>query len=257
MFWADRDDFARVRALDVRFGQLGVPDGVNPAAEEWKAAFESAGFTLVTLFAAFEGESYADIPTVCETVGFVPHATRKARELRFLQVSNFAARLGCPAVACHIGCVEEDDAAMRDLVRRICDHAAKHGQMFALETGQERAEPLANFIRAVDRPNLRVNFDPANMIMYGSADPIEALRLLSPWVVSVHMKDGYPPPSSDPKALGSERPLGQGKVDVERFIAALREIGFQGQLNVERETEDQDERWRDIADAVQLLRRLA
>jgi sugar phosphate isomerase/epimerase len=255
MFWAERDDFARVRALGVRFGQLGVSEGVNLAAEEWKAAIQSAGFTLVTVFAAFEGESYADIPAVCETVGFVPRATRKARELRFLQVSNFAARLGAPAVACHIGCVDEEDAAMRDLVRRICDHAAQHGQMFALETGQERAEALANFIRAVDRPNLRVNFDPANMIMYGSGDPIEALRLLAPWVISVHMKDGDS--RLHPRVLGNERPLGQGKVGVERFIAALREIGFTGPLNVERETDDQDQRWRDIADAVQLLRRLA
>jgi sugar phosphate isomerase/epimerase len=253
MFWAGRDDFARVRALGVRFGQLGVSDGVNLTPEEWKAAFQSAGFTLVTVFAAFEGESYADIVAVRATVGFVPPATRAARERRFLEVSDFAAELGAPAIACHIGCVQEEDATMRDLVRRVCDHAAAHGQMFALETGQERPEALANFIRAVDRPNLRVNFDPANMILYGSGDPVEGLRLLAPWVISVHMKDGDS--RLHPRVLGKERPLGQGAVGVERFIAALREIGFQGPLNIERETEDQAERWRDIAEAVRLLER--
>src|SRR5205807_10625041 len=122
-------------------------------------------------------------------------------------------------------------------VRCICDHAARNGQAFALETGQERPQVLADFIRAGDRPNLRVNFDPANMILYGSGDPVDALRLLAPWVISVHMKDGDWPPPGDPTALGKERPLGQGAVGVERFIAALREIGFRGSLNIERETE--------------------
>jgi len=90
-------------------------------------------------------------------------------------------------------------------------------------------------------------------VLYGSGDPVTALRLLAPWVISVHMKDGDPPSSGDPNALGKERPLGEGAVGVERFIATLREIGFQGSLNVEREAEDQAERWRDIAAAVRVL----
>jgi len=263
MFWAERDDFGLVRSLGLHFGQLGIPGGMSltpDAANQWKASFAETGFTLVTVFAAFEGESYADIPTVCATVGFVPPATRHAREQRFIEVSDFAARLGAPTVACHIGCVPEDHsdpdfAAMRDLVRRVCDHAARLGQAFALETGQERPEVLVDFIRAVDRPNLRVNFDPANMVLYGSGDPVEALRLLAPWVISVHMKDGDPPPAGKPEALGVERPLGRGAVSIERFLAALKGIGFTGPLNVEREAEDQAERWRDIASAVQQLTR--
>jgi sugar phosphate isomerase/epimerase len=142
-------------------------------------------------------------------------------------------------------------------VRRICGRAASHGQTFALETGQEPARVLLRFMEDVNRPNLRINFDPANMILYGSGDPIEALRLLGPRVVSVHAKDGDWPPSGVPGALGRERALGEGAVGMPRFVRTLAEIGFRGPLNVERETEDREERLRDLARGVALLRNLA
>jgi sugar phosphate isomerase/epimerase len=231
------------------------------AAAAWRAALEREDFPLVTVFAAYNGESYADIPTVARTVGFIPPETRQERERRTTELSDFAAHLGAPSIACHIGCVPEDPGhpdhlAVRDMVRRICDHAATHDQTFALETGQERAEVLLEFFRSVDRPNLRINFDPANMILYGTGDPIAALRLLAPHVVSVHCKDGDWPPKGVPGALGTERPLGEGSVGIERFVQTLREIGFRSSLNVEREAENQQERLRDIHKAVQLLKRL-
>jgi len=224
---------------------------------------DSAHFTLVTVFAAYDGESYADIPTVQRTVGFVPLETRAARERRTLEMSDFAARLGVSSIACHIGFVPEDSShpdyiAVREMVRQVCDHAAAHGQSFALETGQEPAEVLLRFMEDVGRANLRINFDPANLILYGTGDPVQALRLLGPRVVSVHCKDGDWPPAAEsptaPAPLGTERPLGQGSVGISRFVSALREIGFRGPLNVERETDDQAARLRDIAAAIKLLR---
>ena len=109
---------------------------------------------------------------------------------------------------------------------------------------------LLGFIREVDRPNLRINFDPANLILYGTGEPIPALRTLAPLVVSVHCKDGDWPPKGVPGALGTERPLGTGAVGIERFVRTLEEIGFQGTLNVEREIEDQAARLRDMADGI-------
>ena len=266
MFWAGEDPvetIRQVKSTGVRCGQLGIP-GEMPlrgAAPAWKAALESEEFTLVTVFASYVGENYADIPTVQRTVGFIPPETRAEREARTLELSDFAAELGVPAIACHIGFVPEDPshpgyAAVRDVVRRIADRAASHGQFFALETGQEPAEVLLRFLRDVDRPNVRVNFDPANMILYGSGDPIEALDVLGPYVISVHAKDGDWPPKDNPGALGTERPLGQGSVGIERFLAKLREIGYTGTLNIEREVEDPEQKWRDIRAAVSLLRRL-
>ena len=266
MFWGGRDPVLTLRelkALGVRCGQIGIPGDMKleGAGAAWKAALEAEQFTLVTVFGGFVGESYADIPTVQRTVGFIPPATRAEREARTLALSDFAAEVGAPSIALHVGFVPEDpgDAgyvAVRDMVRRVADYAATHGQTFALETGQEPAQVLLAFLQDVDRPNVRINFDPANMILYGSGDPIEALGILGSYVISVHCKDGDWPPKDVPGALGTERPLGQGSVGIERFIAKLKEIGYRGTLNIEREVENQEERLRDIRMAVGLLERL-
>jgi len=267
MFWAGRDPHETVRELKawgVRCGQMGIPGDMTlaGAAARWKPALAEENFTVATVFAAYVGESYADIPTVARTVGFVPPATRATRELRTLAVSDFAAEIGVAGIATHIGFVPEDPSsddyeAVRATVRRVCDHAAAHGQTFALETGQETAPVLRAFLLGADRPNLRINFDPANMILYGTGDPIAALDTLAPHVITVHCKDGDWPPQAVSGALGEEKPLGQGSVGMERFIAKLKEIGYKGPLTIEREESDPDRRRRDILMAVALLRRLS
>ncbi len=266
MFWAGRDPAETLReakAFGVNCGQMGVPGDMplEGAAKKWKEALAAEQFTLVTVFGAYKGESYADVATVQQTVGFIPRATRGQREQRTYEISDFAARLGVPSIACHVGFVphdpkNEDYIAVREMVRRVCDHAAKHKQTFALETGQEPAKVLMSFIRDVNRANLRINFDPANMILYGTGDPIEALDVLGPLVISVHCKDGDWPPKDNPGALGAEKPLGQGAVGMERFIKKLKEIGYRRPLNIEREAENPDERRKDIQMAVGLLKRL-
>jgi sugar phosphate isomerase/epimerase len=178
-----------------------------------------------------------------------------------LAVSDFAAEMAVPGVATHIGFVPEDDhdedyLAVREVVRRVCDHAGKHGQTFALETGQETAETLRRFLIDVNRENLRINFDPANMILYGTGDPLEALHALQRHVVTVHCKDGDWPPRAFKGALGTERPLGEGSVGIDRFVKALKDAGYTGPLTIEREASDPQERLKDIRMAVGLLEKL-
>jgi sugar phosphate isomerase/epimerase len=266
MFWAGgdaRETLSELKSLGVRCGQMGIPGNMplDGAAPAWKRALEDERFTVVTVFAAYTGESYADIPTVQRTVGFVPPATRSERESRTLAVSDFAAELGVSGIATHIGFVPEDSLsedylAVREVVRRVCDHAAGHGQTFALETGQESADALLDFLLVTNRENLGINFDPANMILYGTGDPIAALHTLAQHVLTVHCKDGDWPPKDSPGALGEEKPLGQGSVGMERFIAKLKEIRYKGPLTIEREAPDQAQRLRDILMAAGLLRRL-
>lgn len=266
MFWAGRDPretLKELKALGVRCGQMGIPGDMDltGAAKAWKRALDAENFTVVTVFCSYKGESYADIPTVQRTVGFIPPATRAEREARTKEVSDFAAELEVPGIAAHVGFVPEDSRdmdyrAVLEMVRRICDHCAKHGQTFALETGQEPADTLLSFFLEVNRDNLRINFDPANMILYGTGDPIHALDVLAQHVVTVHCKDGDWPPKGQPGALGEEKPLGQGAVGMDRFIAKLKEIGYKGPLNIEREVPDQQQRLRDIRMGVELLERL-
>lgn len=264
MFWAVRDTVARIKQLGVKCGQLGCAGDIPldaAAAKAMKEELDREDFTVVTVFAAYNGENYADAPTVQKTVGFIPPATRAEREARTIELSDYAAALGVKSIACHIGFVPEDEQhpdfiAVKAMVQRICDHAAKHGQTFALETGQEPAPTLMHFLKSVNRDNIGINFDPANMILYGTGDPIEALDILAPKVISVHAKDGDWPPKNVPGALGTERPLGQGSVGMKRFVDKLKQIGYKGPMNIERETEDLQQRYIDMEMAVKLLESL-
>jgi L-ribulose-5-phosphate 3-epimerase len=266
MFWAApdaRETLRRVKSFGLRAGQLGFPGDLplEGAAERWDEALTAEHFTAVAAVCSYTGENYADVPTVQTTVGLVPKGTRAERVARTKAVSDVARGLAIESVACHIGFVPEDPeealyAEVRDVARDICDHCGENGQSFTLETGQEPARVLLRFIEDVDRPNLKINFDPANMILYGTGDPIEALDVLAKRVLSVHCKDGDWPPRDEPLALGKERPLGEGSVDMPRFLAKLKEIGYRGVLTIEREGVDEERQAGDIRKAIALLKKL-
>ncbi|HEX3684480.1 MAG TPA: sugar phosphate isomerase/epimerase family protein [Bryobacteraceae bacterium] len=266
MFWAGenaRRTLHEVKQFGLRAGQLGFPGELplEHAAERWDEALTAEHFTAVTAVCSYAGEDYTDIPAVARTVGLAPADTRAERIARTKAVSDVARALAIDSVACHIGFVphEPGDAIypeIRDVARELCDYCGRNGQSFTLETGQEPAKVLLQFLADVDRPNLKINFDPANMILYGTGDPVEALKVLAKHVISVHCKDGDWPPMDRPAALGKERPLGEGSVDVPAFIAKLKEIGYRGVLAIERENVGEPQRSADIRKAMQVLRRL-
>jgi L-ribulose-5-phosphate 3-epimerase len=266
MFWAGKDarkTLQQVKSFGVRAGQLGLPGdlSLDGAAARWDEALTGEHFTAVTAVCSYLGEDYADIPAVQQTVGLVPSSTRAERIERTKAVSDFARALAIDSVACHIGFVPHKQdhpayAGIRDVARELCDYCDQNGQFFTLETGQEPAKVLLRFMEDVDRPNLKINFDPANMVLYGTGDPIEALEALSKHVISVHCKDGDWPPRDKPAALGIERPLGEGSVDIPQFIAKLKESGYRGILSVEREEPDEKKRATDIRKAVAMLKKL-
>jgi L-ribulose-5-phosphate 3-epimerase len=266
MFWAGKDARAtlqRVKSFGVRAGQLGFPGDLplDGAVERWDEALTAEHFTAVTAVCSYAGEDYSDIPTVQRTVGLVPRDTRAERVARTKAVSDVARGLGIESVACHIGFVPEEAhdplySEVRDVAREVCDHCGKNGQAFTLETGQEPAKVLLRFLGDVKRDNLKINFDPANMILYGTGDPIEALDVLGKHVLSVHCKDGDWPDRDQPAALGTERPLGKGSVDIPKFVSKLKEIGYRGVLAIEREEPDEAKRTADVKRAVKLLRSL-
>jgi len=238
-------------------GDSRTPEHAGRLASE----LSEAGITVSCLFAGFEGESYADIPTVVSTVGLVNPETQAERVAELRQIADFGKLLEVPAIGLHIGFVphETDSAAYLELVqilRDVADHCAAHGQALHLETGQETAVALVAFLQAVDRENLFVNFDPANMILYGAGEPLPALELLGPYVRSVHCKDAV---WSDQRGVtwGEEVPLGEGDVDMEAYLRTLAAIGYEGPLTIEREIPQEPERQRaEIGQAVELLNSL-
>lgn len=252
------------RELGVPTIQLHAPSAANrtrQAADRFLARCRESGITITAVFGGFEGESYADIPTVKRTVGLVPPETRAARLAEMKEIADFARVLGVDVVALHIGFVPEDhaDPLYREVVAvagDLCDHCKNNGQALHLETGQETADGLLHFIQDVQRDNLKINFDPANMILYGSGEPIEALRKVRAYVASVHCKDARW--SDRPgETWGQEVPLGEGQVDIERYLRTLDELGYTGPLTIEREIPQEPQRQKDeIGHAVRLLNEL-
>jgi len=230
-------------------------------AEQFLAKLSEMGIRISVVFGGFEGESYADIPTVARTIGLVPPETRAARTREMKEIADFARVLGVDAVALHIGFVPEDPAQRlyKEVVavaREVCDHCLSNHQRLHLETGQESADALLRFIGDVDRSNLFINFDPANMILYGSGEPIEALRKVGHLVKSVHCKDARWA-ARPGKEWGAEVPLGEGDVGMEDFLRTLAELGYDGPLTIERETPEDPQRQKaEIGQGVRLLNEL-
>jgi L-ribulose-5-phosphate 3-epimerase len=130
--------------------------------------------------------------------------------------------------------------------------AAEKGVTLAFETGQETAQLLRQTLDDLRSPNIKVNFDPANMLLYDMGDPHKAVELLGPDIRSVHIKDAIRP--SVPGQWGQEVPLGQGEVDIRKFVKTLKNVGYTGALVVEREVGDQAGRLKDVADGLAFLR---
>lgn len=173
------------------------------------------------------------------TIGLVPPRTRAARIDALRQVSDFAKILGVPQVQTHCGFIPEDPAdplypGAVEAIRTVARHCDGNGQHFLMETGQETPTTMARAIRDVAMPNLAVGLDTANLILYGKANPVDAVDILGPHIRSIHAKDGRWP--TDPSNLGTEVLIGQGLVDFKAVFTKLHRLGYAGAVTIERET---------------------
>lgn len=253
-------EFARVRELGFRAVQLLFDARLGDEIGSQRIANTAAqnGVEITTVFCGFSGELYHDVPTIHQTVGLVPTSTRSARIAQTEAISHFAQRLNVSRVAAHIGFIPDDASnenfeTLVKIVADICRNLASRGQTFALETGQEKAATLKLFIENVEARgahNLRVNFDPANMILYGNDDPILATPLLLPWIDGVHCKDARWPTESQKtdEMLGEEVAWGEGDVRADEWLKLLWKNNFRGPFTIEREV-PRDQQTRDIVAA--------
>ncbi|HEX8236072.1 MAG TPA: sugar phosphate isomerase/epimerase family protein [Abditibacteriaceae bacterium] len=246
-----------VRDMGIATVQISYPETLDneDGIGQIQNAVAQSGIEITTVFCGYPGESYADIPTVHDTVGLVPEATRKERIAMTQTISQFAQKIGVSRVAAHIGFIPEDPTDQQypvlvQILQQLCDDVATRGQVFALETGQETAVTLRRFLSDVARDNLRVNFDPANMILYGNDNPLQALPLLAPYIDGVHCKDGRWP--TEKNQLGHETPLGEGDVNIPLWLEKLLETGYRGTLTLEREISGEQQK-RDVLCGKELI----
>jgi sugar phosphate isomerase/epimerase len=247
-----------VHSIGLPTSQLYAPPlnwRTSEGATKIKAEAKAQDVQITSLICAFPGEDYSSLEMIGKTVGLVDPQTREERVAEIISVADFAADLGVKVVQGHIGFVPTKGERSREgvvtAVRRVTDHLKQNGQFFALETGQESAAELLAFINDVNYDNLKVNFDPANFLIYNSDEPLAALEVLKDYVIGVHCKDAHRPHKKC--VLGSEEVLGKGEVGIPAFIAKLKEFGYAGPLTIERETVS-DEQWkRDVLKAKELL----
>jgi sugar phosphate isomerase/epimerase len=245
-----------IKSLGIRRAQLALSPMVEDAVTWGGAVTElrAAGIDVVSGMFAPIGEDYTTLDSIRATGGVVPDQHWKANLALATEIAAIARRERIDTVTFHAGFVPHDPAdpgyaKLRERLATMAGVFADAGCDLLLETGQETADDLLAFLAAVDRPNVGVNFDPANMILYAKGDPIKAIARLMPHVRQVHIKDATA--ATAVGEWGAEVPAGTGEVDWPGFFGVLRDAGYTGHLVIEREAGD--DRSGDIATARELV----
>src|SRR5438876_1243405 len=245
--------------LGVNVVQLACGD---PHHADWQEgdrlpeAARAAGFTMTGAMLGFPGEDYTTPQTIQKTGGFGDPKLRPERLERFAWALDRTRALGLVDLMLHAGFLPEpgdpDRKPFLDTLGKVSALAAGRGVTVAFETGQETADLLRRTLDELKCPNLKVNFDPANMLLYDKGDPLRAVEVLGKDIRSVHVKDANRP--TKPGTWGEEVPLGQGQANIRSFVRTLKKVGYRGPLCIEREVGNQEQRVADIAHGIRYLR---
>ena len=245
-----------VHEVGVTSLQLGLDPLIHGA---WKIAdvqraFESRELSIASGMMGMKGEDYSSLDTIRETGGVRPDEHWPANLAAGKECARVARELGLHLVSFHAGFLPHDPAdperaRLLGRLRELADVFEGEGVRLALETGQETAETLDEVLAELDHPSVGVNFDPANMLLYGMGDPVEALRRLAPHVLQIHIKDATRSKVSG--EWGEEVPVGTGEVDWKAFFGVCTDAGISCDLMIEREAGD--ERVRDMQTARRLV----
>ncbi len=238
------ESIKKAKELGLDVVQIGaLPDEFyySEGMDQLRDCLQENGISASAVCAVYEGENYADMAAVAETVGLTNPETLPERMAHTKRCAMLATRLKAGIVTTHIGVMPEDigSKGYRDLlstVREIADYCGNQGLIFAMETGQETAKAMLQFIKDTGRNNVKVNFDPANMILYGTGGPLEAVDVLKNYIAHAHVKDGLSP--TERGKLGTEVPLSEGEVNIREYIQKLVKTGYKGPLVIEREAGD-------------------
>lgn len=229
---------AKIHDLGLQTCQVFVDEIAAELVGRLRQALDKNQIEATSLVVGGPGKEVWDFYQGPLTIGLVPRETRAARIAHLKKASDFARQCGIAAVQTHCGFIPENpnDPVYKETVlamREVASYCKRNGQNFRYETGQETPITLVRAIQDVGVDNQGVNFDLANLILYGKANPVDAIELLGPYVQGIHAKDGMWP--TNPKELGQEVPIGKGKVDFPRIIARLKELNYRGAVTIERE----------------------
>ncbi len=244
---APEEKFKMLQDLGLRNCYLSLDDYINPGGsgftsqvvDLYRGLIDKYGIQVTTVEVVGPPPLVWDFEHGPSTIGVVPPKTRAARIDALKQASDFAKQLGIGQVQTHCGFIPEDPAdalypGAVEAIRAVTKHCQDNGQYFLMETGQETPTTMSRMIRDVNMPNLAVGLDTANLILYGKANPVDAVDILGPHVRGIHAKDGRWP--TDPDKLGEEVLIGKGLVNFQEVFTKLHSIGYRGAVTIERET---------------------
>ena len=250
-------DKAGVKGIHLALGPFIAPDGRHGGAESadaWafvKGKVARGEWKVMSTMIGTVGEDYSTLETIRRTGGIVPDATWEQNKKIVTRGAQLTQELGCTYMSTHAGFLDESNPkAYKTYIARVTwmrDECRKYGVTLILESGQETAEDLAAFMPKV--PGVGINFDPANMILYAKGKPMQALKVLYPWIRQVHVKDACE--TKVPGTWGTEVAWGEGEVGGKSFLAELEALGYKGNYVVEREAGN--DRPGDISRAVERL----
>jgi sugar phosphate isomerase/epimerase len=251
-------EFDKVRQLGLPTCQLNSwrPElFTDEMAERVNAAAAATGVEVTTIWAGYPGPAVWNLVEGPQTIGLVPPAYRAERVAALKRGADFAIKVGVPSVTTHVGFIPENPSnplypGVLEALGEVVGYCRERDLTFCFETGQETPVVLLRVIEDLGVEGLGINLDPANLLMYGKANPVDALDVFGRYVVGVHAKDGEYPTNG--RELGVEKPMGEGRVGFPRLVARLKELGYRGALTIEREISG-PQQTADIRRAIQLL----
>src|SRR5437773_8468578 len=232
------DAIAKVHDLGLPTCQVFVDEIDSVLAGRLREALNKYQIEATSLVVGGPGKEVWDFYDGPLTIGLVPRETRERRIAHIKKASDFAKQCGIDAVQTHCGFIPENanDPIYKETIaamHEVVAYCKRNGQNFRYETGQETPITLVRAIQDVGLDNQGVNFDLANLILYGKANPVDAIELLGPYVQGIHAKAGMFP--TNPQELGKEVPIGKGKVDFPLIIERLKQLNYRGAVTIERE----------------------
>ena len=255
--WSLHNDFEQIndlmKALDIQHLHLDL----RPVCIEQSAGYiqeiQKQNWIISSTMIGFPQEDYSSLETIRKTGGIVPDEYWQQNYSFFIKAIDTTRALDVKYLSAHIGFIDHSQPGsyqkMLDRVKSLADKALGKKVILLMETGQESAEDLVQFLQDLDHPAVAINFDPANMILYDKGNPILALKTLAPWIKHVHIKDAIV--TQMPGTWGSEVVWGTGQVEAEQFLKILREVQYEGTVAIEREAGDC--RFEDVRNAIKSL----
>ncbi len=209
-----------------------------------KGLLEKYEITVSSFWCGWDGPAVWNFDKGYETLGLLPRQYREMRIKNLCDGADFAKRVGIKQVATHMGFIPENPhdpelIPLCDAIRTVAQHLKENGQYLLFEAGQETPIAMLRCFEIVNMDNLAVNLDTANLILYGKANPVDALDVIGPYVRDIHAKDGFYPKSG--KWLGREVRVGDGKVDFKALFTKLKELGYDSYVTIERELVGEDD----------------